>query len=346
MRRLSVLLLTVFCFAFSVSALEIEPPDVPDGGEYYMPPETESFGEGLWYVITMGVKEFMPELYAAAKGCLSVFAVMLTVAILHQFPGVPEHPVDLVATIIIGVSLLRPAHTLIQLGVETITEMGEYGKLLVPVMTGALAAQGGVTSAGALFTATTFFSTLLTSLITKLAIPMLYVYFCLSLISGIAGEEMIEKFQAFLKWLITWSMKIVLYTFTGFMSITGVVSGTADASAIKAVKLTLSGAVPVVGGVISEASETILVSAGVLKNAAGVYGILALIAVCIGPFIKIGAQYLLLKLTAGICTVFGTKREVKLLSDISGGMGLLLAMTGVVCLLLLVSTVCFMKGVS
>jgi stage III sporulation protein AE len=346
MKKLCIVLLAVIIMAVPASALDIEPPDVPDSGEYYMPPETESFGEGLWYVITMGVKEFLPEIYQAAGGCLSVFAVMLLASVLHHFPGVPEHPLDLAATIFVGIILLKPAHTLIQLGVETVVELGEYGKLLVPVLTGALAAQGGVTSAGALFAATTFFSTLLSSLITKVAIPMLYVYFCLSLISAVAGEEMIEKLQAFLKWLITWSMKIVLYAFTGFISITGVVSGTADASAVKAIKLTLSGAVPVVGGVISEASETILVSAGVLKNAAGVYGILAMIAVCIGPFVKIGVQYLLLKLTAGIGTIFGAKKENKLLSDVSSGMGMLLAMTGIVCLLLLVSTVCFMKGMS
>ena len=144
---------------------------------------------------------------------------------------------------------------------------------------------------------------------------------------------------------MTWSLKLVLYVFTGYMGITKVVSGTADAAAVKAAKLTISGMVPVVGGLLSDASETILVSAGVMRSAAGVYGLLAILAICLGPFLRIGVQYLMLKLTAAACAVFGTKETAGLIQDFSAGMGMLLAMTGTMCLLLLISTVCFLKGV-
>ena len=83
-----------------------------------------------------------------------------------------------------------------------------------------------------------------------------------------------------------------------------------------------------------------------MKSAAGVYGILAVLAICIGPFLQIGIQYLMLKLTAGICGMFGSKQSGGLVGDISAGMGLVLAMTGTVCLLLLISVVCFMRGIN
>ena len=116
-------------------------------------------------------------------------------------------------------------------------------------------------------------------------------------------------------------------------------------AAIKAAKLTISGAVPVVGNIISDASETILVSAGVMRNAVGIYGLLAILAMWIGPFLLTGCQYLLLKMTTAVCGVFGEKKTVTLIKDFTWIMGFLLAMTGTVCLLLLVSIVCFMKGV-
>ena len=119
----------------------------------------------------------------------------------------------------------------------------------------------------------------------------------------------------------------------------------ADAAALKATKLVISGFVPVIGSIISDASETILVSAGVMKNAAGIYGLLAILAICVGPFLRIGIHYLLLKLTAAICGVFGSKQIGGVIKDFSGAMGYVLAMTGTVCLLLLISVVCFMKGV-
>ena len=130
------------------------------------------------------------------------------------------------------------------------------------------------------------------------------------------------------------------------MGLTGVISGTTDAAALKVTKTTISSVVPVIGNILSEASEAVLVGAGVVKNAAGVYGMLAILAVCFEPFALIGIQYLLLKLTAAICSVFATKQATELISDFSDAMGMLLAITGTICLMLLISTVCFMKGVS
>ena len=100
-----------------------------------------------------------------------------------------------------------------------------------------------------------------------------------------------------------------------------------------------------VGGILSDASEAVLVSAGTVKNAAGIYGMLAVIAIWIGPFLKIGLHYLLLKLTGAVCAIFGSKEMSGLVGDFSSAMGMLLAMTGSVCLMLMISLVCFMRGV-
>jgi stage III sporulation protein AE len=104
--------------------------------------------------------------------------------------------------------------------------------------------------------------------------------------------------------------------------------------------------VPVVGSILSDASEAVLVSAGLMKNAVGIYGLLVVIALWIGPFLQIGIQYLMLKATAGICEMFGTKQIAELMKDFSSAMGLVLAMTGTVCLIFIISTICFLKGVS
>jgi len=174
---------------------------------------------------------------------------------------------------------------------------------------------------------------------------VLYIYLSISIVSSVLTEDQLKKMQEFLKWLMTWLLKAVLYIFTGYISITGVVSGVTDASAIKAAKLTIAGVVPVVGNILSDASEAVLVSAGIMKNAAGIYGLLALLTLLIGPFLEIGAQYLLMKVTVGICSVFANKRVVDLVQCFTTVMGMLLAMTGTMCLMQMISTVCFMKGV-
>ena len=106
---------------------------------------------------------------------------------------------------------------------------------------------------------------------------------------------------------------------------------------MKATKLTISGMVPVVGGILSDASEAVLVSAGIMKNAAGIYGLLTVIAIWIGPFLRIGVQYLMLKVTSGTCEIFGAKQMTEIMKDFSCAMGFLLAMTGAVCMIFIIS---------
>jgi stage III sporulation protein AE len=139
-------------------------------------------------------------------------------------------------------------------------------------------------------------------------------------------------------------LKTLMIVYTTYMSLTGVIAGTTDAAALKAAKVTISTAVPVVGGILSDASEAVLVGMGLMKNAAGIYGILAALAVFAGPFLKVGIQYLGLKLSASLCGLFAAKPISNLIGDASSAMGLLLGMLAAACTMVLISTVCFLKG--
>lgn len=346
MKRLLMLIVIIALFAIPVSAVDFTAPEAPDSAQVYMPPDTESFGEGLWYVFKTALAELQPRFAEASGICLSLIAVVLLASILKSFLGSSKQTVELVATLAIGTLLFQSSNTLVRMGTQTVEELSQYGKLILPVMTAAMAAQGGVTTSAALYAGTAAFDAVLGAVISRLITPMVYIYLCLCVANRAIGEELLDNLRSFVKWAMTWCLKIVLYIFTGYIGITGVVSGATDAAALKAMRLTITGFVPVVGGIISDASEAILVGAGVVKSAVGVYGLITLLAIWIGPFMRIGVQYLLLKVTAGVCGVFGTKQASGLVQDFSAAMGFLLAMTGAMCLLLLISTVCFMKGVA
>lgn len=346
MRRIILLILIAGFFITPVRAMDFKAPNVPEGAEEYMPKDTESFSEGLWYVLKVAISKLQPSIAEAAGVCLSLIAVTMLVSVLQCTTQSAKTPIMLAGTLGVSVLLILPANSLIALGTETVTQLSEYGKLLLPVLTAALAAQGGVTTSAALYGGTAVFNAVLSTVISHLITPMIYIYLFLCIACNMVSQELLKRLRDFVKWVMTWCLKTLLYIFTGYLSITKVISGTVDASTIKATKLAISGAVPIVGSLISDASETILVSAGLMKNAAGTYGLLAALSIWIGPFLQIGCQYLLLKMTAAVCGVIGNKENTSLISDFSGAMGMLLAMTGTVCILLLVSTVCFMKGVS
>lgn len=345
MRRLFILIVLVCVLTVPVQAMEFTAPTAPESATKYMPDQTESFGQDLWYILKNAISLAEPDLADAAAICFSLIAVVLLTSVIKSFSGISGQIVEMVSILLSAALLIQPSNSLIHLGITTIESLSEYGKLLLPVMTAAFAAQGAPTASAALYTGTAVFNTLLTGGITKLIIPLLYIYIALILANSAMQEQMLSHLRSFVKWLMTWCLKITIYLFTGYLSITGVVSGAADASAIKATRLAVSGMIPVVGKIVSDASETILVSAGIMKNATGIYGMLAILSIFIGPFLKIGIQYLLLKATAAICGVLGGKRATTLIQDFSSVMGFVLAVTGTVCLLLMISTVCFMRGV-
>lgn len=344
MKKLIIVIFLLIVTATPVCASDMEAPEAPDSAQEYIQGNTESFADGLWYIFKQAVAHFQPSLAEAAHIAVTSIAVILLSAILRGFSGSSKQVVDLVATLCIASALVSSTNSMIHLGIATVEELSEYGKLLLPIMTAALAAQGGITASTSLYAGTAIFNTVLTVAIAKIIVPMVYIYMVLCIGYSAIGEDLLKTLRDFIKWLITWSIKITLYIFTGYLSITGVISGTTDAATLKATKLAMSGAVPVVGNIISDASETVLVSAGIVKNSAGIYGLLAIIAIWVGPFVKIGVQYLLLKLVSAICTTIGSKTTVGLINDFASIMGLLVAMTGTVCLLLFVSTVCYLKG--
>lgn len=344
MKRLLMLMILVTVLTVPVSAMEFISPSAPSDVQELMPAETESFAQGLWTVVKSAMEKFAPELTAAAASCLGLTAVVLLASLLNAMPGSSKKVIRFVTTLALSAILLGQANAMINLCAKTVREISDYGKLLLPVMTAALAAQGGTTGATALYAGTALFDTVLSSIISNLLVPMVYVFLALAVANSATGEGLLKKLRDFVKWLMTWSLKTILYIFTGYMSITGVITGTADAAAVKAAKLTISGVVPVVGGILSDASEAVIISAGVMKNAVGIYGLLAVAAIWITPFLQIGAQFLLLKLTAVLCGVFDVKEASDLIEDFSSAMGLLLGMTGTVSFLMLISTICFMKG--
>lgn len=345
MRRFLTALVLICFLATPAVALELSPPDVPDGGAIHMPDSNSSFGVGLWQIFQSVIREIRPDVQAAVSACFSIAGIVILMSIIQSFQSAVKYISNIAGTIAVATSLFLNANSMIQLGTKTITELSEYGKLLLPVMTTAMAAQGGITSSAAIYTGTTVILSILSSMIAKVFLPILFCFLALATANSVIGEDLLKNMRDLLKQFLGWALKIILTVFTTYISITGVVSGTTDAAALKATKVTISSFVPVVGSILSDASEAVLVSIGLAKNAAGIYGIFAILSLFLEPFLKIGFHYLLLKATSSVFAIFGPKQICDLINDFSSAMAMLLGMTGTVCTLLLITVICFMKGI-
>lgn len=362
MRRIVLLLLIALTLSIPVSASELD-------RELYEATEADTLSDGL----TEEQQELMGDtsltestdffssvqslfskallhsggaLQTAVSTAAMVLAVCLACGLCGTAePSAPVRSVTMAGLLAITALCTGGLNSLIRLGAETIQNLSAYAQLLLPVLSAASITSGALTSAPALYAITVLFSDLLLSIITNILIPLLYGFLAMALADCLIGTSALKRFRELLSWIVRTVLKTILYVFTGFLAITQVISGTADAMSAKAAKLTISGMVPVVGSIISDASETVLVSASLLKNSLGVFGMLAVLSICILPFIKIGIHYLLMKMTAAIAGTIAQDSLVSMLDAISEALGLLLAMTGACALILLISTVCSLKVV-
>lgn len=278
-------------------------------------------------------------------------ALLLTAALLCQLlrQSLPDNRLHLpVLTGALAITILFSSDmkSMIGLAAAVLDEMEAYSKLLLPVMCSAAAASGALTGSGALYMGSALFFSVLLSVIRSLLLPLLYAFVGLSAAECALPDGRLTQIRQFLGWGISSVLKGVMYVFTAYLSLTGLLSGSSDAAAVNAAKSTLSAAIPVVGSIASDASEAVLQSAKVLRATAGTFGILAVLAIVLVPFLKITICYITMKLTAAIAGFSAGKEHAALLGAQTSAMGYVLGMVGCAALTLLFSTCCFMKVAS
>lgn len=247
--------------------------------------------------------------------------------------------VPMVAALAITAISVSDVHSLIGMGRQALADMDTFAKILLPTMAVVTAASGAPGAAAARQLAAMLFSNVLLSVINGLLMPLCYGYIAACVAHAAVGNEGLKRIAGVLKWVVTSVLTILPLAYVGYLTVSGVVAGTADAVAVKAAKFTVSSMVPVVGGILSDAAETVLAGAGLLKNAVGVFGMLVILSMCIVPFLQLGVHYLAYKLTAALAATVAEGRISGLIDSIGGAFGLILGMTGASALLLLVSMV-------
>lgn len=254
--------------------------------------------------------------------------------------------IPLAGTLSVAAVAVADVNSMLGLGRKTIESMTSFSNVLLPTVAAVTAATGAVTGAAVRQMAAVLFSDLLVNLIHSLLIPLLYGYLAASVSYAALGNEGVKKVGALLKWVTTTLLGAVMLAFVGYLSVSKVVAGSADAMTIKATKFAVSSTIPVVGGILSDAAETILASAGVLKGTVGVFGAVTVLSLCLIPVLRMAVHYLMYKFIGAISAAVGSRKISELVDQIGSAFGLMMGMTGACCLLLLVALVSSITAVS
>ncbi len=274
--------------------------------------------------------------------CSQIFCIVLLTALLRG-QGASASAMVLAGVLAIGSISLGSISGFFSTAARTVDTMTRFSGFLFAGLATAAAAGGAVGTSTALYGITALVCSVMTQVVETLFLPGISCYMALMIADSAVGDGSLKLAGDTLKQFLGNGLKLAVLGFTAYLSVTGVIRGSADTAAIKAAKLTISTAVPVVGSMIADASETLLVSADLLRGSLGVFGMLGVLAMGILPFCQTGCQYLLLKGTAAAAGAVGEKELSGLIQAMAGAVGLLTAVTGTCTLMLLIGCVCFLR---
>ena len=177
-------------------------------------------------------------------------------------------------------------------------------------------------------------------------LPLISIYLAAVIANAMLSKDSLANVAKLLKWVCTTALTLLMMAFTAYLGMTGLISGKADELTAKLAKTALGTVLPVVGSIVSDTAETLVAGAGILRNAIGVFGFLAVAAICITPFLTLGLHYLVYKGTAAFTAALAEKRMAELVSDVGAAFGMLLALVGCAGMMLFFSVISSMKAVN
>lgn len=277
--------------------------------------------------------------WAKAAGSLGTAAgIMILTAAARGFSeaagGAANDAVDLAGALGISAVLLRDFSGVLSLCRSALDGISVFSATLQPVLAAALSMGGSAVTATTLQVASMFAFDLVLRLIEGLLVPAVCVYLAVTVVDAAAGNGVLRGLAEGIGSLSAGALKLILTLFTAYLAVAGGVSGNVDRVALKTAKFAVSGAVPVVGGVMSDAAETVLSGAVLLRGSVGVFGMICVTAICLAPFVRAGACYLCFKAGAALLAPLCPDSLRRLLSGIGTGFGLLLGMLSAACTIL------------
>ena len=281
---------------------------------------------------------------------VKVMAVVLMCALGQGMEGAGKgnglSAIRLAGALSITALTMTDVSAMIGLGRDTIACMDVFAAVLLPVMAGLTALTGSVTAAAVRQGATVVFSKGLVAAMDGLLIPLVYAYVAVSCARAAVGNSGLDRLAQGIKSVVTGSLTILLVAFVGYLTASGAIAGSVDVSRVKAARMAISRAIPVVGGILADASETVLAGAGALKGSVGAAGLLVVLTICLAPFLHLAVQYVIYKGVSALCAVVAQPELAGLVDCVGTAFGLVLGMTGAAALVLLISIVSAVLGVT
>ena len=216
---------------------------------------------------------------------------------------------------------------------DVLSAASEFMLVFVPVFAGVIAAMGKAAAASAantvILAAAQFFSQISVNFLT----PVCGTVMGLSVTGAVHPEMSTDKLGELIRKAAVWGLSLLMTVFMSVLSAQTFVTNSADNVLIRTAKFAVSSGVPIVGGTISDAVNTVHASLSLMHSSIGTYGIAAGIVILLPSLISVVCYRFALTAAEAVSEVFGVKELSTLFRACGAVMSIIMAV--IVCFLLL-----------
>lgn len=217
-----------------------------------------------------------------------------------------------VITIIVGLMASVIKETAVFIGKIT-----EFNEKVFPLLFTIMSSLGATGAISVYQPTLLFFSEILLKAINYVVMPLFYINLSLCLVGHLGNDLKTSKICSVIKKFSDWLLGIMFGVFATIVTSKGIVGASVDGIALRGIKYTIGGHIPVIGNYLKDGLDIVIASMCVVKNALGYVATIIMIIFTLGPLLKNLTLILVMKMTSALTDSLDGLRISDTLSELA-----------------------------
>jgi stage III sporulation protein AE len=233
---------------------------------------------------------------------------------------------EIVVALSIAIAILTPIIEIIKSSNAVIKHFSDFTASFLPVFCGIVVASGKVLTGGVYNSIMLGVIHIITAISASILIPFLGIYLAFNFIGSINNQININGVCNMIRNIIVWIIGISITIFIGLLSIQTIVANATDTVTMRTTKFMIGSFLPIVGGAISEAFNSIQGCLSLIKSTVGTFGIICFLSLFLPIIIKITVFIFVIIISSTVSEIFENTTITKVLKACSNTLIILLSL--------------------
>jgi len=294
------------------------------------------------------LEEINGALGAMFPDLLPVFsAILILAAVQMLLPTLSSELADsfmMLGRLTVAITVFRTTFGMLDIAERHLTSLCSIMNLLTPVMQALYLAEGSLTQMSVSTTAVMLAVTAIGYVNTRVMAPCTSILFTLSAVTTVCDEVKLGGLTSGIRQLIMRVWQIVTIMFSFMLGTQSIIARSADTLAAKTVKFAIGSFIPMAGGVMAEAYNTVKEGLSFVKTTAGIGGIIMILLILLPgiiPLVVYKISIIILSSISGMLKLDGT---TALLDEVKGIIEIITAIVLYTSLMLVFAIILFTRS--